>query len=425
MKRQNDGPGRKRKSFSEYLKSSLTARMLLCMAGIAVILAVFVAAIIPARYNLQLGEPSPATIAATKDVVDENTTRKLQDEAAARETKYQDQDDEITEAVLADLDEIFTQLRSVIYYGDTLPGQSATRMYSKQEKQNARELLTLVTLNDPQITALLHSNAADLEKAYALTYQNLQLFMQQGVKEGKEAETVAAVYQVISYGNDFRTLTEWVIRPVLNACVRANILIDQEATDAARQAARDAVEPVIYKQGQVIVNRDEEITAGQLDMLSSLGLLTNGGLDMTTYLGAALLVILTMAAMLWRLKNLQQDQVLSDTDRTILMFVILTLVLLLSVLARLVNAYMAPMVLCALLCTALLGLRPALVCNTALTILVAALCAGGSDEYAEKMAVLMVCGLISGTVAALMTSRKAGRLWMLLSGLTADRKSVV
>lgn len=419
MKRQNDGPGRKRKSFSEYLKSSLTARMLLCMAGIAVILAVFVAAIIPARYNLQLGEPSPATIAATKDVVDENTTRKLQDEAAARETKYQDQDDEITEAVLADLDEIFTQLRSVIYYGDTLPGQSATRMYSKQEKQNARELLTLVTLNDPQITALLHSNAADLEKAYALTYQNLQLFMQQGVKEGKEAETVAAVYQVISYGNDFRTLTEWVIRPVLNACVRANILIDQEATEAARQAARDAVEPVIYKQGQVIVNRDEEITAGQLDMLSSLGLLTNGGLDMTTYLGAALLVILTMAAMLWRLKNLQQDQVLSDTDRTILMFVILTLVLLLSVLARLVNAYMAPMVLCALLCTALLGLRPALVCNTALTILVAALCAGGSDEYAEKMAVLMVCGLISGTVAALMTSRKAGRLWMLLSGLTA------
>lgn len=419
MKQGKNGAKGKRLSFSEYLKSSMTARMLLCILGTAVILGVFVAAIAPARYNLQIGEPSPATITATKDVVDEITTQRLQDEAAAKETKYMDQDDGITEAVLADLDEIFVQLRSVHNYGETLPGQSATRMYSKQEKQNAREMLTLVTLNDSQITALLHSTAEDLDSAYALTYQNLQLFMQQGVKEGKEAETVAAVYQVISYGNDFRTLTEWVIRPVLSACVRANVLIDQEKTEAARQEARDAVSPVVYRQGQIIVNKDEEITEEHYAMLSSLGLLSSGGLDITTYLGAALLVILTMNAMLWRLTHLKKDRVLEDTDRTILMFVILTLVLLLCVLARLVNAYLAPMVLCALLCTALLGLGPALVCNTALTILVAALCAGGSEEYAEKMAVLMVCGLISGTAAAMMTTRKTGRLWILLSGLTA------
>ena len=126
-----------------------------------------------------------------------------------------------------------------------------------------------------------------------------------------------------------------------------------------------------------------------------------------------------MGAMLWLMSSFRHETLLHDTDKLLLLFVILILTMALCVLARLVNAYLAPLALCALLCTSLLGLRPALVCNGALTVLVAALCAGGSEEYAEKMTSLMMCGILSGSVAALMGRKKAGRLWTLLSGFTA------
>jgi len=389
------------------------------MLGVALILFIFEAAIVPARYNLQVGMVPPGTIAATKDVVDEIATQRRREEAAAAVTPTYRYQEGITEQVMADFDQIFAQLRAVRQYGDTLPEPSPTRVYSREELQYAHDMLTLITLRDYQVTALLHSTQAELEEAYTLLYAALQSTMQGHVTEGQEAGARDNIRQIVSYRISI-PLGQNIVLPVLNTCLKANMLIDQEATDAARQAARDAVEAVVYKQGQNIVVRGEgRVTANQIAMLSSLGLLSSGGMDLTTYLGAALLVVLVLFAMLWQLRRLKNDRLTDDTDRLLLMFIILVTVLLLCVLARLVNAYLAPLAVCALLCAALLGLRPALICNAALTVLVAALCAGGSDEYAEKMAVLLVCGLISGTVAALMANRKTGRLWMLLSGLMA------
>lgn len=49
------------------------------------------------------------------------------------------------------------------------------------------------------------------------------------------------------------------------------MVIDQDATAKLQQEARDAVDPVIYKQGQNIVVSRERVTTNQLEMLRSLG----------------------------------------------------------------------------------------------------------------------------------------------------------
>jgi len=206
--------------------------------------------------------------------------------------------------------------------------------------------------------------------------------------------------------------------PVLNACIKANMVIDQEATDAAREAAREAVEPVVYKQGQNIVVRGEgRITANQLAMLSTLGLLSSGEVDMNIYSGSALLVVLVMVGMLLLLRWYPHSHVMNDTDRLLLMFTVFLVSLALCVLARLINAYLVTIVLCALLMTALLGLAPGVICTAALSVLVAALAAGGSEEYTEKAVVILITGLLSGTASALMMNHRGSRLWVLVSGL--------
>ena len=413
-------PGQEnRRSFREYIRSSDAMRVLICIVSCALMLALFEVSIVPTRYNLQEGMVPTNTIAATKDVVDEMSTEQKREEAAAKTiTTYRFQES-ITDTVLSDFDKIFDEMRAVRQYASTLPNASSTRVYTKDELQHAHDMLTLITLSDYQLTSLMRSTEAELEEAHTLVYAALQSTMQSYVTEGQEFAAAYNIRQIVNYRISI-PLGQNVLPTVLSACIKPNMLIDQEATEADRQAARDAVEPVIFKQGQNIVVKGEgRVTANQLAMLSTLGLLSDGEVDMTIYIGAAILCILVMVSMLLLLRRYGETRVMNETDRLMLMFTVMIISFLVSLLGRIANAYLLPLILCPLLVTALLGLRVGVVCNAALSILVAALAAGGSEEYAEKVAIILISGLISGTVAAMMMNRKTSRLWVLVSGLTA------
>ena len=410
------GKNRKR-TVAEFFRSSAATRALICLLGTAVIMVLFEAAIVPMRYNLEVGMVPTSTISAIKDVVDELSTQQKREEAAAQVTPTYRFQEGVTETVMSNFDQIFAQLRAVRQYAAMLPDSASMRVYSRDELQYAHNLLTLVTLSDYQLTSLMRSSQEELEEAYTLLYAALQSTMQGHVTQGQESNAVYSIRQIVNYRVSI-PLGQNVVPAVLTACVQANMIIDQEATEAAREAAREAVEPVVYKQGQNIVVRGEgRITANQLAMLSTLGLLSNGEADMSIYLGAAVLVILVMTGMLLLLRHFPHVHVMDDNGRLLLMLTTMAMSLSMSVLARLANAYLAPTLMCALLVTALLGLAPGVVCNAALTILVAALAAGGSEEYTEKMALLLVSGVLSGTTAAMMMHHKGTRLWVLVSGL--------
>ena len=56
---------------------------LVCVAFSILMLLIFIVSIIPARYDIRLGQVPTVTITATKDVVDEITTEQLRQIAAA------------------------------------------------------------------------------------------------------------------------------------------------------------------------------------------------------------------------------------------------------------------------------------------------------------------------------------------------------
>ena len=410
------GKTRKR-SIRDFFHSSAATRMLICLLGAAVIMVLFEAAIVPTRYSLEVGMVPTSTIAATKDVVDELSTQQKREEAAAQVTPTYRFQEGVTETVMNHFDQIFAQLRAARQYASMLPDASSMRVYNRDELQYAHSLLTLISLSDYQLTSLMRSTQEELEDAYTLLYAALQSTMQGHVTQGQESNAVYNIRQIVNYRVSI-PLGQNVVPAMLSACIQANMIIDQEVTEAAREAAREAVDPVVYKQGQNIVVRGEgRITENQLAMLSTLGLLSNGEADLSIYFGAAVLVALVMTGMLLLLRHFPHVHLMDDNGRLLLMLTTVAMSLSLSVLARLANAYLSPMMMCALLVTALLGLAPGVVCNAAITILVAALTAGGSEEYAEKMALLLVSGLLSGTTAAMVMHHKGTRLWVLVSGL--------
>ena len=401
---------------SGFLRSRSAVRLAIILVGIALITALFEVAIVPVRYDLQVGMVPGSTISATKDVEDTIATENRRTQAAAAVTPTYLYQEGVTEKVMADFDAIFAQLRRVHQYGQTLPDQSANRTYSKDELQYAKDMLTSITLWDYQLTALLNSTSEELDDAYSLLYTALQSTMQGRVIEGQTGNAVTSIRQIVDYRISLR-FGQYLASPILNACIQPNMLIDQEATEAAKQAARDAVEPVIYKQGQNIVVKGEgRITQNQIAMLSALGLLADAKVDMPTYIGAALLVIPVLCIMLAVLRG-EKSEIFEDNGRLRILLIIVAMTLAFSIVARLVHVYLAPMLLCPLLVTALLGKKPGLIVNAAVTLLVASLAAGGNEAYGEQMVTLIVAGLVSGTASALVLGDKATRVRVVLAGV--------
>ncbi|MBE5777695.1 MAG: HDIG domain-containing protein, partial [Clostridiales bacterium] len=184
-------------------------------------------------------------------------------------------------------------------------------------------------------------------------------------------------------------------------------------------------EEVIYKQGQNIVVKGEgRITAGQIAMLSALGLLSNDSFDLNMYLGGGLLTLLVMLLFILLIKR-KDFEVYENTLNTLLTCIIFTVTLGLCILARFVNAYLAPVALCAMLVTALVGSRTALLCSAALSVLVASLAAGGNEAFAEQMVLSMVIYMGTSTLAVWLMADKSTRLRALLTGLLMSAASAL
>ncbi len=406
-----------KKRLSDFLHSPQALRVLICVLGTALLMLIYVAAIVPVRYDLRVGMVPGATIAATKDVEDTLATESNRKKAANAVMPTYRYQEGVTEQVLANFDEIYAELRMVSQYAQTLPDQSPTRVYTKDELDYARSMLTKLHLMDYQLTAVMRADPAELEDAYTLLYTTIQSTMMNRVTEGQEAAARTNIRQIVNYRMNI-ALSQYMAPPVLSACIQPNMVIDQEATEAAREEARNAVEPVVYKQGQNIVVKGEgRVTQNQLNMLATLGLLSNSGVDGMMYLGAAVLVLAVVCVMLWLLRAC--TDVLSSWKKMLILFIAMILTLGLSLAARLVNLYLVPVLLTALLATALLGLRAGVVANAAIVVLVASLAAGGSQAYGETMTLLLLSGLLGGTAAAMVLHKNATRLQIMLAAIMA------
>lgn len=402
-----------------FAKGFWSLRTLICALGSLMILLLFLVAIVPVRYSISVGTVPTHTITANRDVVDEITTEQLRKAAAAAVTPTYYYTEGVTDEVLTHFDTLFSQFDAAIQYSETLENYSPSRTYTADELAYARTILTDLELRDYQLRTLLNTPRADLFSLRETIYAALQNAMASSVMEGHETDAVSSIMQIIGYRVDNTSLLLNVVQPMLKEVVRPNMIIDQAATEAARQLARDSVEPVVYKQGQNIVVKGEgRVEKYQYDMLANLGLLSDTSTDLSIYLGATMLVGMVLFVALLTLRLIDEKNI-KTLKRLLLLFSIMTITLGASILLRMINIYLAPIALCAILLASMLSLRSAIVANVAIAVLISALAAGGSTSYTSEMVQLMACAVVSGSLAALIVYKRTNRLRVIGAGLTA------
>ena len=403
---------------------------LVALIGALVLFLLFCAAIAPQRYSLKIGTISHQTITATKDVVDQITTEERRKTAAsAVEPTYHLQEG-ATESVMAELSALFTELRTVQQYGLTLreEGQTAADLqyqtFEDSAIEYAQNLVTGMNLSRFQATTLLRTDTEDYDEMVSAVTMAVSNALNTTIREGQVNQSIQTILQIVGYKVEI-SLFQNIVQSVLRTCVKPNMVIEQEATEAARQKAMDAVEPVTYLQGQNIIREGERVTSNQLAMLRDLGLLEDNNYDFSIYGGAALLVGASMAVLILMLVLLAPEM-LHDVRRMIVIMLVMVLTEGLSVLmVKLFHVYLAPMSLGAMLLTGLLGPQVGLCGATSLSLLISGLVAGSNTSFSAEMVHLLLTGLVGGVISVRFLKGRPQRMRVVICGLLVAASNVV
>ena len=414
------------------LKTPAAKCVFTAVLGTVILAGMFCFAIAPERYNLRVGAIAFKTITASKDVVDELTTQRRRDDAAAQvEPSYHPQDG-VTDTVMADLRTVFDGLRKVQQYGQTLitnneDAGTAPRRYTQGELEYASAILKdIVDLADYQIATLLSISADKLEEAYNVVSVAVRNTLNTTIRDGQISESISNILLIVGYKTD-TSLFQNVIPSVLRRVIKPNMVTDEEATALARENARKAVDPVVYNQGQNIVVAGERVSANQLEMLRALGLLDDNSVDVPMYVGAALLVVAVILLTMLLLALMNSSLIRSFKKMIVFMLVLNITLAICIVFAKVmqVSIYLSPIILGTLLLSGLLGARAGIAGNVALSVIVSALSTGGSTENGTVMIQLLISGFVGGIVAVAAQRGKPHRAQVLLCGMYAALSNLV
>jgi len=196
-----------------------------------------------------------------------------------------------------------------------------------------------------------------------------------------------------------------LVAAIVSPFVVPNSFYSPDLTEQARQAARDAVQPVTrsYVPGEIVVQRGTVIDEADLEALSRLGLAAEQA-SWEDYLGAFALI----AAMggLVTLYFLRRKPAVTRDPRGMLLIAITFIIFLvgarLAIPDRTIVPYLIPLPAFGLIISALFGVEPALVLSIPLALL-APYGLSASEDLAAFYLVASLCGVL-----ALIPARRVG-----------------
>lgn len=461
MKRLNEGnSARGSRKVSALFRSGTLLSVLTLALGFAVVFGVFMIVATPKRHDLKAGDIADTTITATKDIEDTIATQKLRDAAAASivegTTKL---DTSVSTAVDEQVLGVLTAMMNArANYAaaavlptpaptatptatpeatpdpeggegaemdepeptaplDLTPGQEAAAEVERRQAAVVEALgveLSGLNLTTDQLTTVVTATEDAFDNMCDVVLTLSREAMEEGIREGQLSQRLQALHlQVLGRGVSGGLVQ--VCYSVLDNSLQENVFIDEEATQEEREKAAAAVEPVMYKKGQNIVQAGEVVTVQQLAMLSSLGLLEDTQVDTSMYLGMAALVALMYGLMLLYLYQFERD-LLRRPKEVALLTTVLLLEVAIGMVVKQINLYLIPVQLGAFIIAILMRPRLAITFNVVAGVIAGVLGAGSDGILTSSMFQILLMSLFGGAAAVFLAKRITRRSRLVYAG---------
>ncbi|RNA68868.1 HD family phosphohydrolase [Alteribacter keqinensis] len=281
--------------------------------------AAMVSNVIPETLNISPGTMSDQDIRSPVTVEDRDETEQKKQEAAESvdsvysiESRYaQNRVEKINEIFLLAKQVLDTQEERIQAYeafednedagpsgaeGDLedeereIPPEPLTE---EEKLENLRALMSSRTsqeLSDQTLTALLNSDEEQLDQAEQIITNTIYDVMDDEIRMDELDVARDQAERRVSISIADQDLYEGMVE-LVRFGVTANYLYDQAATEEARQLAVETVEPVMIREGQLLVAQGQLVTSEVYHQLALAGLLDDHT-NIYPYIGLAILVLI-------------------------------------------------------------------------------------------------------------------------------------
>jgi putative nucleotidyltransferase with HDIG domain len=314
--------------------------------------------------SLQAGQVATQDILAPQDISYESVVlTENQREAAARSVSpiYSPADTGIARRQLERLRNALAFITSV----------RADAFASPEQKQNDLAALEEIQLSQQTAQGILALNDSRWQVIQQEAIVVLEQVMRNTIREDRleEARRSASSLVSLSLPEDQAA----IVTELVSAFVAPNSFYSEAMTEAAREKARESVNPVTrsYKSGETVVQRGRIITETDLEALQKLGLV-RPQFSWQDASGAAIVILLVISFnLLYLRRNTRLRGDVRGLTVATLLFLIFLLGARLIITGHVVLPYVFPLAAFGLTMTALFGAEPAVVSSLSLAILVA------------------------------------------------------
>lgn len=409
---------RKRFRLSDRWKTSRRVRLLLYLGLGALCYLLLMGQVLPQQYNdISPGKVAKESIVSPVTKVDQEATEKVREKAAQSVGKQYRIDEQLADRQVKRLETIFNEIQSHLSDADKS---------NKEKIANLKEVLPY-GLSDEFYHKLVHVKDGEWTEMRILSREMVQEILADGVRKNeleKERDRVDRGLVTSSLGSQAR----YVVRELSRQMIVPNEFYDKNRTEKLQDAARDSVEPIPIRKGDVIVAAGDVVTKDQYRKLEELGFLGRYT-DPIPYFGLALLIAVVLGLLAFFVRWFRPEVYRDNVKTTMLLSVFLLTMLGMKVISLGQNlewstvGYMAPAALGTMLIALLLDLQLALWCAILFGVFSGMYFNEGSHVLFDFRYGLV--SFVSGSAAAFALSGVRNRLSIFRAGLFSSGASVL
>jgi len=369
------------KNFIGFFNKLIFKQIFLAILFTTLLFFVVIDSIAPDKVSVKLGDMAPYTIRATKDIVDEISTERLREEAMNRVEPRHRVDPSVQVKIKNDIKKLFELTRDLKDYDGHIDKKLSILQQQSTIPLSEVDFGVLIKLDD-KILNTLESNIYDI----------INQIMPIGIKSEEieyEKENVIKIFDSFTdLDEDVKSLGVSIV----NISLKPNRFLDIETTQQKKKEAAEMIEPVIIKEGQIIVEEKGLIDERILSLIKKSGLLKeNDGFDYRVMTGT-LLIILLLELVIIAYLYVFDKEVLENIKLLVIISIIIISTVSISKGINSISSYLLPISAATMLIAILINPKLSILINSVLAITIGMI--SGND------AIVIIMLIVGGSVGA-------------------------
>ena len=335
--------------------------------------------IITRKYDLKVGDIPKSDIKAHREIIDESATEARKKEAEEKvdkqyslRTDVQKQSEEKIKGFFSSVEKVLAQ--------------------DKQEEEKAKVIPRApFKITDAQANKIASMNEQSTKKLESVCIDGLNKAYEAPIEDGNEQDLKEAKKEYTDFisSSDLSDSEKAIALNFVNV-VEPNFFYDKEKTDELIKETLKQVPPVMIKKNQIVVSEGEPVTAHQLELLGTLGLLSDSASALYIYIALGVLVIIVMYLQYGYINKYYPD-INKEFSKIVMISILNVFPVILARLFGMMSNYIIPLACMPMLITLLLNYKISLVFSMLNVILI-----GGAVGFNPNIIILAILNVVLG-----------------------------